>query len=85
MKLALTIPVALLATPSLAWAKSAPSSDLPQKKPPPRAQASGTASAVIVSDVVRIALDNKGRVLPYASGHYTRSVDKDGTQLINLQ
>ncbi len=84
VKLAIAIPAALLATSSPARGKEAPPSGAQQKKPS-QAQAKGKASAVIMSDVLRITLDSKGRVHFDAPGHHTRSVEKDGTQLVNLQ
>ena len=85
VKLALTLPAALIATASPACAKGASTSNVPHKKAPQSAQAHGRASAVIVSDIVRIKLGDKGRVIFETPAHYTRSVEKDGTQLINLQ
>lgn len=85
VRLALTVPAALMATASPACAKDASTSSVPQKKAPQSAQAHGRASVVIVSDIVRIKLGDKGRVIFETPAHYTRSVEKDGTQLINLQ
>lgn len=69
----------------LAFHSPAMSEEQSQRDTPAPARAKGKAAVIIVSNVPRIKLDDKGRVVSETPGQTTRSSEKDGTQLVNLQ